>query len=147
MKHSRITGRVAEEDRDPDTGVTYSDAARRCSDLVRQAIVDRNVGRWLAIRLSDGGSDGIAYDKRSDAVRLQLHEQQCAYVKVPADDMSPRAAERFLAINRELYDAGFRLADPEGPDGDTDREIIAPNAIEDAERFIANYRARGGHLS
>lgn len=140
-----MTGRAAELERDPVSGVPYSDAARRCSDLVRQAIVDGNVGRWLAIRLSDGGSDGVAYDRKADAVRFQLHESQCAYVKVPADDMSPRAAERFMAINRQIYDSGVaRLADPDGPGGDTDAAIILPDAIEDAERFLADYGRRGG---
>lgn len=93
----------------------YSDAARRCSDAIRLHIIAGEGGKWAAIRLSDGGSDGIAYDTRAEAVRHQLHETQCAYVHIPWDDMSPAAAERFLAMNREFYDAGFRMTDPDAP--------------------------------
>jgi hypothetical protein len=95
-------------------------SAARCSDIIRQHIVNGNAGRWAAIRLSDGGSDGIAYESKALAVRFQLHEFQCAYVKIPADDMSPRHALSFLRINRNLYDAGFRISDP-------DREVILPD--------------------
>lgn len=91
----------------------YSDAANRCSDVIRLHIVAGMAGKWAAIRLSDGGSDGIPYDRRREAVRAQLHETQCAYVKIPPDDMSPRSAEVFLQANRDLYDAGYRFTDPE----------------------------------
>lgn len=91
----------------------YSDAAYRCSDLIRQHIVNGDATRWAAIRLSDGGSDGIAYDRRADAVRHQLHESLCAYVCIPVDDMTPRAAQVFLTATRQLYDAGYRVSDPD----------------------------------
>lgn len=97
----------------------FSDAARRCSDIVRQAIVDGFAGTWMAIRLSDGGSDGVRYARRRYAVAHQLHETQCMYLKVPWDDMPVMAAERLLQINRDLYDHGARFTDP-----DTDREPI-----------------------
>ena len=102
-----------------------SDAARRCSDTIRLHIVAKMAGRWAAIRLSDGGSDGVAYDTRADAIRHQLHETQCAYVKIPPDDMPPEHAERFLAFHRKAYDAGFRLTDP-----DDRREVIMPYTLE-----------------
>lgn len=91
----------------------YSDAARRCADNVTLASIAKCFGRWLAIRLSDGGYDGVIYDHRADAVRHQLHEKQCAYVKIPPGGMTPREAEAFLGYHRALYDAGFRLPDPE----------------------------------
>lgn len=92
---------------------TYSDAARRCSDIIRMHIVAGQVARWAAIRLADGGSDGVAYESRAEAIRHQLHEQQCCYVCIPPDDMSPKAAETYLRIHRQLYDSGHRLADPD----------------------------------
>lgn len=92
----------------------YSDAANRCSDVVRLAIVGGDVGRWVAIRLADGGSDGQTYETRRDAIRHQLHEKQCAYVMVPPDDMSPKSAETFLNFTRQCYDAGMPIADPDG---------------------------------
>lgn len=63
--------------------------------------------------MSDGGYDGSVYDHRADAVRHQLHETQCAYVQVPPGAMTAKEADAFLAYHRALYDAGFRLPDPE----------------------------------
>lgn len=93
----------------------YSDAARRCADLINlHLLADRegNVGRWVAIRLSDGGSDNVVYDERADAIRHQLHESQCAYIFITPDGISFREAEIFLEYNRRLYDAGMRMPDP-----------------------------------
>lgn len=106
-------------------GPAFSDAAKRCSDTIRLHIVAGQKGRWVAIRLSDGGSDGVVYDTRADAIRHQLHESQCAYVKVPPDDMPPEHAERYLAFHRRAYDGGFRLTDP-----DDRREPIMPYTLE-----------------
>jgi len=91
----------------------YSDAAHRCSDIITLAAVTGNSGRWVAIRMSDGGWDGTLYDHRADAVRHQLHEQLCCYVQVIPAGMTPQEAEAFLWYNRELYDGGFRMPDPE----------------------------------
>lgn len=102
-------------------GFGFSDAAKRCSDVVGQVITDHLaeilLGRriWLAIRLSDGGYDGSLYDHRADAVRHQLHESLCAYLLVPPTGMPPRDAEAFLRFHRQAYDAGHRLTDPEQP--------------------------------
>ncbi len=107
----------------------YSDAARRASDVVTtHMLADREhaVGKWLAIRLSDGSSDGVLYDWRADAVRHQLHETLCAYLKIPPDGLTPRSAEIFLKFNRSLYDAGMRMTDP-----DADREVVMPLALEE----------------
>jgi hypothetical protein len=96
----------------------YSDAARRCSEIVTAtAIIADAVGdttyRWVAIRLSDGGSDGTVYASRDDAIRHQLHEELCAYVLCPPSGMQPQEAEIYLAFHRKAYDAGFRMTGPE----------------------------------
>lgn len=91
----------------------YSDAAKRCADLVTLAATFGKTGVWVAIRMSDGGSDGVFYDSRRDAVSHQLHETLCAYVRIPPGGMTPKEAEYFLRYHREVYDAGFRLPDPE----------------------------------
>jgi hypothetical protein len=91
----------------------HSDAAKRCSDTITLAATFGKVGSWVAIKLSDGGSDGVFYDRRANAVSHQLHEQLCAYVKIPPGGMTPKEAEIFLGYHREVYDAGFRLPDPE----------------------------------
>lgn len=93
-----------------------SDPARRCSDIVTQAIVDGYAGWWVAIRLSDGGSDGTLYASREAAIRYQLHETLCAYVCIPYDSMTPREADIFLKFHRHCYDAGYRLQDPGDPE-------------------------------
>ncbi len=115
--------------------IVISDAARRCSDAVRLHIAAGMAGKWAAIRLSDGGSDGTAYDSRADAIRHQLHETQCAYVKIPLDDMPPDHAERFLAFHRKAYDAGFRLTDP-----DDRREPVMPYTREGFRTFMRGLR-------
>ena len=71
--------------------------------------------QWAAIRLSDGGSDGVLYDTRADAVSHQLHEKHCCYVMIPPDGMSPQEADVYLEFNRAAYDAGWSMSDPEQP--------------------------------
>jgi hypothetical protein len=111
----------------------YSDAARRASDQITMHLLadpELAIHSWVAIRLSDGGSDGVLYADKASAIRRQLHEQQCMYLKIPPDGMSPKIAERLLTIHRQIYDAGMRLADPDGGD----RELIIPMNIEDVLR-------------
>lgn len=94
-------------------GARVSDPGRRVSATVRQAIADGAQGRWMAFRLSDGGSDGVRYAARVEAVHHQLHESQCAYIKIPWDDCTPEDATSYLDLCRGLYDAGLRFVDPE----------------------------------
>lgn len=93
-----------------------TDEARRASDAVNKHLHEHGmnaIGRWVALRLSDGGSDGVLYDSKSDAIRFQLHENQCAYVQVLPEGLSVRAAQSVLNVNRQFYDAGMKLADPD----------------------------------
>jgi hypothetical protein len=83
------------------------------SDAVTLAAVTGNVGKWMAIRMSDGGSDNVIYDHRRDAVSHQFHEQLCCYVKVFPGGMTAQECAGFLEYHRAAYDAGFRLPDPE----------------------------------
>lgn len=106
----------------------HFDSARRASDAIRLHLLadrDQAITSWVAIRLSDGGTDGILYNHKHQAVRHQLHEYQCAYIMISPDGMSPRAAETFLRFHRHLYDSGFRLANP-----DKDLEVVMPNRRE-----------------
>lgn len=97
-----------------------SDAARRCSDIVNLHVANGDWNRWIAIRLSDGGTDGLTYDTRADAVRWQLHETLCAYLLIPPTGISPRHADSYLETHRKIYDGGMRVIDP-------DREIVMPH--------------------
>ncbi len=109
----------------------YSDEARRCSDAVNLALETSGFGKWLAIRLSDGGTDGEYYDSMSEAIKHQLHESQCAYLKVPPDGMGLHEAELWLAAVRKIYDAGFRITDP-----DANVTPILPYKREDYSLFM-----------
>lgn len=115
--------------------VLIGDDARRCSDTITTHAVAGMAGRWAAIRLSDGGSDGVCYETRADAVRHQLHETQCAYVRIPPDGMPAEHAARYLAFHRRCYDAGFRLTDP-----DDRREPVMPYTREAFARFMRGSR-------
>jgi hypothetical protein len=94
----------------------FSDAARHCADAVNLHVsVDPYgvTGKWVAVRLEDGRSDGVLYDTKAAAVRHQLHETMCAYVCVPPVGMPLADAEIYLAQTRAMYDAGVKLSDPD----------------------------------
>jgi hypothetical protein len=91
----------------------YSAACHKCSDIITLAAQTGNTGQWVAIRMNDGGWDGTLYETRRDAVKHQFYEQFCCYVKVPPGGMTAKEADAFLSYHRALYDAGFRLPDPE----------------------------------
>jgi hypothetical protein len=107
------------------------DIGKRASDVITLHVIGGNIGKWVALRLEDGSSDGIPYDTRRDAIRHQLHEQLCCYVKVPPDGMPSSDALRFILMNRALYAKGFRLADPE-----SESEPIYPMTNEDIMSII-----------
>lgn len=89
----------------------YSDAARRASEAVNLHLIadsEGNKGRWVALRLSDGGSDGIVYDTVIDAANHQLHYQLCMYVRIPWSGLPVAEAETLLDYHRRVYDAGNR---------------------------------------
>lgn len=83
-----------------------ADAGKRLSDAVALALLADpvgNTGRWIAARLSDGGTDGVIYDRKIDAIRHQLHPTQCAYVCLDPMGMTPATASVYLAATRRLY--------------------------------------------
>lgn len=124
------------------TGPSISDDARRASDIVNSFYAyvpwDQLKNSWVAIRLSDGGSDGQLYDTKKDAIRHQSFEMQCAYISLRncPNGISPLEAERFLAFTRGAYDAGMRLPDPDDMNGGPD--AFMPTAQYDRLRGIVN---------
>ena len=99
----------------------HSSAAKRCSDAVNlhvSAIGFDAARKFVAVSLADGRSDNVLYDTKADAVRHQTNEFTYAYVCIPPSGMSVCQAESFMATNRKLYDAGFRMSDP--------RDVIPP---------------------
>lgn len=111
------------------------DAAKRMSDSVTLHLLADpvgNVGRWCAFALSDGRSDGVAYDSasppadpRAHAIRHQLHESLYCYLCIQPNGLTPEDALIFLKFNRSLYDAGMRMTEPPPPrPGGLGRQII-----------------------
>lgn len=115
----------------------HSDAAKRTSDeynLHRTAGGLDVVGHWIACRLSDGSSDHALYGSRREAVRHQKHNEQLyIYVQIRPCDMSVCEAASFLRFNRQAYENGFRLTDPEHRAGG--RQIITRLGREDQARL------------
>lgn len=123
----------------------FSDAARRISDTVRQAIVDGHRNRWMAFALEDGHSDGRVYDTRADAVRFHTNKyNRYLYLIVPWDDVTPRAAEVYLKIYRQLEKVGQHPDDPEvaGQTYMMDSRREAYPSLDRRRLLVANRRDR-----
>ena len=116
---------------DPDTYPwrTSREAAERMHDAIKLhflvlSLEEMLSGRWVAIRLSDGGSDNTVYDTRADAMRFQLHPTQCLYLRlVPPAPPPATACDVLLWYVRGAYDRGWR------PDENVD-DLIFPHATE-----------------
>jgi len=73
-------------------------------------------GQWAAYKLQDCTTDNITYPTQNDARRVKWPDDNYwFYVLVPPDGMEPKEARAFIKYARALYDAGFRLPDPEVP--------------------------------
>jgi hypothetical protein len=100
--------------------------ARRAADLINEARAtldwEQLKNCWIAIRLSDGGSDMVIYDCKRDAVRFQVHEKQCVYFcfRNLIGGASARELVRVIRFHEMAYEAGFGIPDPDdefgGPD-------------------------------
>lgn len=121
------------------TATLHSDAARRYADAVNLHVAALGWGavkKWVAVRLSDGGSDGVLYDTRDDAIAHQLHETQCAYVCVQPGGTTACRAESFLRTTRAAYVAGAHWTGPGSP------EIIRRLTRRDQAAQVARILAR-----
>jgi hypothetical protein len=98
-----------------------TDAARRMCDLINLHLVAGNSFdlrfKWMAFRLSDGGSDNVLYDTREDAIKHQLHESQCCYFTFMNCLGGAKAidCQIYLNMHRLAYDNNMRLHEPEAP--------------------------------
>jgi hypothetical protein len=122
------------------------DAAKRAFDIVNSYVAfvpfEERVRSFVALRLSDGGSDGVLYDSRREAVRHQLDEKLCAYFGysgAPEGFASKTDAAIFLEYHRAAYDAGARLPDPDDIQGGP--EQIMPMSLEHVADQIRRFRA------
>ena len=112
----------------------HTDPAKRCCDhynLHKVALGFGSIGKWIAVRLIDGDSDGVLYDDKLAAVTHQHHnEKWYTFVKLGPQSMNVCEAEVVLATARKLYDAGLRLTDPDHKHGGPD--VIKRLTVEDA---------------
>jgi hypothetical protein len=90
----------------PQSKQEWLDKGQRCSDIVRQHLLDdpelAKVS-WIAVRLSDGGTDGVLYPLKEIAVEFQIHPTQCAYMRILPGGIPPREAVSFLYHTAQLY--------------------------------------------
>lgn len=104
------------------------DAARRMRDILalHQVALTTDeliAGRYVAIRLADGGSDGQVYDTRADAIRAQANSpSRCLYLRVPLERLNASACDTLLWYVRGCYDSGARE--------DPAHALMVPNTIE-----------------
>lgn len=105
---------VSSPDQTGPAGLPINDRGRRAAEAHNAARAVGGWGRWIAIRLSDGTTDGVIYDDRDAAIAHQLHEQQCFYVIVHPVDMTATEATALLNVAERAYDAGFDFTNPAG---------------------------------
>lgn len=103
------------------------DAGKRAHDKIMLHYLFGDYGdiknKWVAVSLMDGSCDGELYDTKQQAVRHQIHEQQCAYIclrNVGPGGTHPEELAIFLQFQRDGYRAGFRMPDPDAKDGGKD---------------------------
>lgn len=117
----------------------HSDAAKRISDtysIHRLADPIGHIGKWFAVAIADGTSDGTLYDSRHDAITHQHHnETYYAYVQIVPANMSVCMAEMFLSGVRKTYEARKNLMNRDHPQGGL--EPITRLTIEDQRNQLA----------
>lgn len=140
------------------------DAGRRAADIInaKYAVYDWSdlQNQYMAIRISDGGSDGVLYETFRDAVRHQINEQQCYYVCFrnlgPAGAVA-REMSILLDFARKAYAAGIKFVDPDAQMGGAQaimtaarHDAHAPNVLaricdlDSAEAELAQFRRELG---
>lgn len=81
----------------------WPDRTRRAYEAINlhyQALGNEASGKWVAVRMSDGGSDNILYDTKDQAVHFQLHMHQCMYVCLPpSGQMTMAEIHRLFELN------------------------------------------------
>lgn len=124
-----------------------TDAAKRARDIIASYVAfvpwDERIRSWVAIRLSDGGSDGALYDSKREAVRHQSDEFTCAYFSyrgAPHGFSSAKDAAIWLEYHRQAYDAGFRTPDPDAASGGPD--LIMPTPSEQVGLQLGRWRGQ-----
>lgn len=117
------------------------DSGARASDVINEKIAHQGwweiKNQWMAFKLEDGSSDGVLYDKRLDAVRHQRFEAQCVYIcfrGLGPNGSSHRDMAIMIMFAKAAYKAGFRMTDPDAPNGGQD--AVMTTAQHDYQKDI-----------
>lgn len=123
------------------------DAAKRASDIINTYITfvpwEQLRMQWIAVSLQDGTCSQL-YDSKADAVRHTLHERTHAFVAfrgIGPGGSNPRELAIFLQFNRDAYDAGLRLPDPDDNTGG--KELLMTAAQGDYYRRLLRGLPKG----
>jgi len=109
----------------PNRATGHSDAAKRISDACTLHWVALHwdcTRYWVAFKLEDGRSpdNNTLYDNKRDAIRHQMDEFLCLYIKLHPGGINVCEAEAALKFHRQAYLNGYRLADPDKRSGGPD---------------------------
>lgn len=116
-----MTNPLKSQLRRPDASARFRDTiALHQVALDRAHLLSRRC--WVAIRLSDGGSDNTVYDSREAALDHQLFPTQCGYLPVPFERVSEYVCDSLLFYWEKMYDAGHRPLD--------NRHVIIPATFD-----------------
>ena len=109
------------------------DSAQRMADAVNihlEAVGDGARGKYVAVRLADGRSDGALYDSRAQAAKAQTFDPWCFFVKVNPGGMQPREAWTVLSYARQAKKAGVIFSE---------EEAIVPQRLELGGSWLARH--------
>lgn len=120
----------------------HSDAARRLSDLYNlHRLMTGNRGGIIAVRFSDGQSDGTIYPDRETAMRYQHHnERWYCYVDIGAA-VAMTVCEAAAVLRFQAHAAKLAPAERDAKPGST-LEVIPRLTIADRERQIGAMQGR-----
>jgi hypothetical protein len=111
------------------------DAAARLRDSVNIHVTAQKeaaTGKYVAVRLSDGSSDGSLYDTRRDATRHQINDPWCFYVRIAHGGIGLKEAWVVLCYARQAKKAGIVFSE---------EEAIVPQRLELGGSWLARQRA------
>jgi hypothetical protein len=109
----------------PRRGSGHTDPAKRIADACMMHWIAQgwdSTKYWAAFKLEDGRSpdSNTLYDSKRDAVRHQMDEFLCMYIKLHPGGMNVCEAEAILKIHRQAYLNGYRMHDPDSKSGGAD---------------------------
>jgi len=112
------------------------DAAKRFQEALwvhqfAQGLEALVAGRYMAVSLTDGSSDGVAYESRDEAVNKQTSNgdgNRVLYFRIPLERLTIRHVDSLLWYARGTYTAGYR---PVGVHERSGGALHIPSTVED----------------